>query len=302
MPVKLRLQRHGRKKRPYYHIVAADGRTPRDGRFIERIGWYDPTKQPALIDVNVDKALEWLHNGAQPTNTVRNILSVAGVMYKKHLMRGVRKGALSEAQADDLFEAWKEKRGKKNKVSMKLYEPPKETLTLEPPVVQTTTEEAKPAAKKEAPKKEEAKPAAKKEAPKKEEAKPAAKEEAPKKEEAKPVAKKEAPKKEEAKPAAKEEVKVAAPEVAPVKEEVAAKVEETTEQASEAVAKAEEATEQALENVDQQLDDLLGDDSMGSVVDEIDAILESSALNIDNVVEEATEKLEDELDIDIDGK
>lgn len=267
MPVKLRLQRHGRKKRPYYHIVAADGRTPRDGRFIERIGWYDPTKQPAVVDVNVDKALEWLQNGAQPTNTVRNILSVAGVMYKKHLMRGVRKGALSEVQADDLFEQWKEKRAKKKKVGMALYVPPKETLEEE-----VVAPKPKPVAKK-----EEAKP----------KSKPAAKKEEAK---AKPVAKKEeAPKK------AKEE--------APVKEAVApkAKAEAVVEPESEAVAKAEKATESAIKNADEQLDTLL-DNNVDSVVDEIDAILESSAINIDNVVGEATEKLEDELDVDLDGK
>ena len=238
MPVKLRLQRHGRKKRPYYHIVAADGRTPRDGRFIERIGWYDPTKQPAVVDVDVDKALEWLQNGAQPTNTVRNILSVAGVMYKKHLMRGVHKGALSEVQANDLFEQWKEKRAKKKKVGMALYVPPKETLE------EVVVPKPKPVAKK-----EEAK---------------AKKEEAPKKA------------KEEVKVAAKEEVKVAAKKETPVKEVVTPKAEAVVEPKSEAVAKAEKATEEAIKNADEQLDALL-DNDVDSVVDEIDAILESSA-------------------------
>ncbi len=103
MPVKLRLQRHGRKKRPYYFIVAADSKSPRDGRFIERLGSYDPTTVPAKIVLDGDKALTWLNNGAEPTDTVRAILSYKGVLYKKHLVRGLKKGALTQEQVDDLF-------------------------------------------------------------------------------------------------------------------------------------------------------------------------------------------------------
>ncbi|MBK8444805.1 MAG: 30S ribosomal protein S16 [Sphingobacteriales bacterium] len=103
MPVKLRLQRHGRKRKPFYHIVAADARSPRDGAFIERVGYYNPNTQPATIELDVDAALRWLQNGAQPTDTVQAILSYTGVLYKKHLQRGVSKGALTQEQADANF-------------------------------------------------------------------------------------------------------------------------------------------------------------------------------------------------------
>ncbi len=102
MPVKLRLQRHGRKQRPFYFIVAADSKAPRDGRFIERLGSYDPTTVPATIVLDGDKSLAWLNNGAEPTDTVRAILSYKGVLYKKHLMRGLKKGALTEEQVEQL--------------------------------------------------------------------------------------------------------------------------------------------------------------------------------------------------------
>lgn len=106
MPVKLRLQRHGKKNKPFYHIVAADSRAPRDGKFIEKVGTYNPNTNPATINLNVDDALRWLGNGAQPTDTVRAILSYKGVMYKKHLQRGVVKGAMTQEEADKKFEAW----------------------------------------------------------------------------------------------------------------------------------------------------------------------------------------------------
>ncbi|MBN1820856.1 MAG: 30S ribosomal protein S16 [Prolixibacteraceae bacterium] len=106
MPAKIRLARHGRKRYAYYHIVVADSRAPRDGRFIERIGSYDPNTNPATIDLDFDKALNWLHNGAQPTDTVRAILSYKGVLYKKHLEGGVKKGAFSEDEAEKRFDAW----------------------------------------------------------------------------------------------------------------------------------------------------------------------------------------------------
>ncbi len=106
MPAKIRLQRHGKKGRPYYHIVIADGRAPRDGRFIEKIGTYNPITKPADINLDFDKALDWLNKGAQPTDTVRAILSYKGVLYKNHLLKGVKKGALTEDQAEAKFQAW----------------------------------------------------------------------------------------------------------------------------------------------------------------------------------------------------
>lgn len=106
MPVKIRLQRHGRKGKPFFHIVAADARSPRDGKFIERIGDYNPNTNPATINLDVDKAVQWLHNGAQPTDTARAILSYKGAMYKKHLQGGVAKGAFDQAEADKRFAAW----------------------------------------------------------------------------------------------------------------------------------------------------------------------------------------------------
>ncbi|UKJ07843.1 30S ribosomal protein S16 [Solitalea lacus] len=106
MPAKIRLQRHGKKGNAFYHIVVADSRAPRDGKFIERIGSYNPNTNPATIDLNVDKGVEWLQNGAQPTDTVRAILSYKGVLYKKHLLGGVTKGALTQEQAEAKFTAW----------------------------------------------------------------------------------------------------------------------------------------------------------------------------------------------------
>src|ERR1700745_1015675 len=103
MPVKIRLQRQGKKASAFFHIVIADGRAPRNGKFIEKIGTYNPNTNPATIDLNFDKALTWLNNGAQPTDTCRAILSYKGVMYKKHLQGGITKGALTEEQADAKF-------------------------------------------------------------------------------------------------------------------------------------------------------------------------------------------------------
>lgn len=106
MPVKIRLTRRGRKKSPFYHVVIADSRAPRDGRFIESIGKYNPNTNPATIELDFDKALDWLQKGAQPTDTTRAILSYKGVMMKKHLLEGVKKGALTEEQAEVKFQAW----------------------------------------------------------------------------------------------------------------------------------------------------------------------------------------------------
>ncbi len=107
MPVKIRLQRHGRKGYAYYHIVIADSKAPRDGKFIERIGSYNPNTNPATINLNFDRALYWLTTGAQPTDTTRNILSDEGVLLKKHLLEGVKKGAFDEEEAEKRFNAWK---------------------------------------------------------------------------------------------------------------------------------------------------------------------------------------------------
>ena len=113
MPVKMRLQRRGKKGKPFFHIVIADGRAPRDGKFIEKIGTYDPVSKPATIDINADKAVQWLRNGAQPSDTVRAILSYKGILYKFHLLKGVDKGALTLEQAEVKFEAWKEMKAAK---------------------------------------------------------------------------------------------------------------------------------------------------------------------------------------------
>ena len=113
MATKIRLQRFGKKGKPIYHIVAADSRSKRDGRSIERIGSYDPNISPAKIDINHDRALYWVQVGAVPTDTVRTILSYTGVMMKKHLLDGVKKGAHTEEQAIEKYEAWLEGKAKK---------------------------------------------------------------------------------------------------------------------------------------------------------------------------------------------
>lgn len=106
MPVKIRLSRHGKKGYPFYHIVVADGRAPRDGRYIERLGVYNPNTNPATIEFDFDKALDWLQNGAQPSDTCRTILSKKGVFMKKHLLEGAKKGAFSAEVAEQKFQAW----------------------------------------------------------------------------------------------------------------------------------------------------------------------------------------------------
>lgn len=106
MAVKIRLQRKGKKKKPFYHIVVADARAPRDGKFIERIGMYNPLTVPATIELDREKAYEWLQKGAQPTDTVRAMLRFKGVYYLRHLMRGVQKGALTEEQANQMYKEW----------------------------------------------------------------------------------------------------------------------------------------------------------------------------------------------------
>ncbi|KJD33796.1 30S ribosomal protein S16 [Tamlana nanhaiensis] len=106
MPVKIRLQRHGKKGKPYYWIVAADARAKRDGKYLEKLGAYNPNTNPATVELDVDGAVKWLQNGAQPTDTAKAILSYKGALLKKHLAGGVAKGALTEEQAEEKFNAW----------------------------------------------------------------------------------------------------------------------------------------------------------------------------------------------------
>ncbi|WP_298222046.1 30S ribosomal protein S16 [Flavobacterium sp.] len=108
MSVKIRLQRHGKKGKPFYWVVAADARSKRDGKYLEKIGTYNPNTNPATIDINLESAVQWLHNGAQPTDTARAILSYKGALLKHHLDGGVRKGALTQEQADAKLAAWLE--------------------------------------------------------------------------------------------------------------------------------------------------------------------------------------------------
>ena len=117
MSVKIRLQRHGRKGKPFYWVVAADARSKRDGKSLEKLGIYNPNTNPATIELDIDTTVKWLQNGAQPTDTARAILSYKGAMLKNHLVGGVRKGALTEEQAEEKFQAWIDE--KESKVSDK---------------------------------------------------------------------------------------------------------------------------------------------------------------------------------------
>jgi small subunit ribosomal protein S16 len=136
MATKIRLQRFGKKGKPFYHVVVADARAPRDGKFIERIGSYNPNTNPATIDINFDKALDWVNKGAQPTDTCRAILSYKGVMYKKHLEGGVKKGALTAEQAETKFAEWLDSKegkiaGKKDSLTKSKEEVKKAALVAE---------------------------------------------------------------------------------------------------------------------------------------------------------------------------
>lgn len=150
MPVRIRLQRKGRKKRPFYHIVVADIRAPRDGRFIERLGTYNPMTRPATIEIDRDKAFDWLMKGAQPTDTARAILRFKGIYYKKHLMRGVAKGALTEEEAEAKFQEWVEK--KEEKIAQRRAKWEEEKLEFQtqvsgtPPIIVEEEEEEETAA------------------------------------------------------------------------------------------------------------------------------------------------------------
>jgi small subunit ribosomal protein S16 len=114
MPAKIRLSRHGRTNRPFYHIVVADSRSPRDGKYIEKLGTYDPLQHPAKVDLNFEKALDWVMKGAQPSDTCRSILSDFGVMYKKHLLIGVNKKAFTTEVAEQRFSEWMKKKEEKS--------------------------------------------------------------------------------------------------------------------------------------------------------------------------------------------
>ena len=237
MPTKIRLQRHGRKSYAFFHIVVADSRAPRDGKNIEKLGVYNPNTNPATIELDFDNALTWLENGAQPTDTCRAILSYKGVLYKKHLNGGVKKGAFTQEEADARFEKWM------NEKSAKIQQGAN--------AAQKAQDEAKAAALKaeEAKKEEIAKKVAAKTSPLAEEAEaataegeeaPAAEAEAaPAEEAAAEAPAEEAPAAEEAKEEPKAEAEEAkAEEAAPAEE---AKAEEP---AAEAEAPAEEAKEE----------------------------------------------------------
>ena len=136
MATKIRLQRHGKKGKPFYHVVVADSRAPRDGKFIERVGSYNPNTNPATIVLDFDRALYWLNVGAQPTDTARAILSDKGVLYKKHLQGGLKKGAFDEAQLEEKFAKWLEEKearieGKKNGLAQSKEEAKKAALAAE---------------------------------------------------------------------------------------------------------------------------------------------------------------------------
>ena len=158
MAVKLRIQRHGKKGKPFYWIVAADARSKRDGKFLEKLGSYNPNVNPAIIDLDVDGAVKWLQNGAQPTDTARAILSYKGAMLKNHLAGGVRKGALTEEEAEKKYQAWLDEKAAKvdakkdglakvdAEAKAKAFEAEKAAnearIAAAAPVVEETTEEA----------------------------------------------------------------------------------------------------------------------------------------------------------------
>ena len=160
MPVKIRLQRHGKKGKPFYWIVAADARSKRDGKYLEKLGTYNPNFNPAQIELDIDGTVKWLQNGAQPTDTAKSILSHRGAMLKNHLVGGVRKGALTEEQAETKFQAWLEEKNAKVEAkksdlvkakeaeAVKQFEAEKATnearIAAAAPVVEEVIEEAAP--------------------------------------------------------------------------------------------------------------------------------------------------------------
>jgi len=190
MSTRIRLARHGRKKQAFYHIVVADQKAPRNGRFIEKLGVYNPNTKPATIDLDFDGAVNWLLKGAQPSDTVRAILSYKGVMMKKHLMAGVVKGAFSEEEAEIRFTAWME--DKENKVADEKSGIEQAIMAAEKAALAAekakSDERAIAIALKNTPVTEEAAPVTEEAAPVAEEAAPVAEEAAPVAEEAAPVA------------------------------------------------------------------------------------------------------------------
>ena len=231
MAVKIRLARRGRRKQPYYHIIVADARAPRDGKFIEQIGSYNPMTKPATIELDRDKALDWLLKGAQPTETARAILRFKGVLYKKHLQRGVTKGAMSQEEADKLFGEFVE--AKESKVAARFEQTkqerleflkqvsgsPKKVYVEQAAATEALSDFQETAEAAAAPTAEAEAPAAEAEAPAAEAEVPAAEVEAPAAEAEAPAAEAEAPAAEEV--ATPEEVP-AAEEAPEVKEAVAA--------------------------------------------------------------------------------
>ncbi len=161
MATKIRLQRHGRKGKPFFHIVVADSRAKRDGRFIEKLGTYNPVTNPATIELNVDSAVKWLQTGAQPTDTARALLSYKGAYMKKHLLGGVAKGAFNEEEAEKRFAAWLEAKdakvqAKKDGLVQSAANAKKEALDAEKAVNEARIKAAEEAAKAEEAAQEEA--------------------------------------------------------------------------------------------------------------------------------------------------
>jgi len=146
MPARIRLARHGRRNRPFYHIVVADSRSPRDGRFIEKLGTYDPLQHPPKVDLNFEKALDWIMKGAQPSDTCRSILSKAGVMYKKHLLVGVSKKAFSAEEAERRFAEWMKKKEEKVNSAKEEFLKKQEEKRRQQLEAETKAKEAKAAA------------------------------------------------------------------------------------------------------------------------------------------------------------
>ncbi|NQY66620.1 MAG: 30S ribosomal protein S16 [Flavobacteriales bacterium] len=181
MATKIRLQRHGKKSKPFYYVVVADSRAPRDGKFIERLGSYNPNTYPITVELDVERALHWVKTGAQPTDTCRSILSTEGVLLRNHLDKGVVKGAMTEAEAETKFAAWTTERDKKSEVAKatgskrkknfakKFGEPEPEAVIESPSEEAPVAEKAKEEAPAEAVVEEEVKEEAPVEAPTKEE-------------------------------------------------------------------------------------------------------------------------------------
>ena len=149
MPVKIRLQRHGKKGKPFYWVVAADTRAKRDGKYLEKLGIYNPNTNPATIELDVDSSVKWLQNGAQPTETAKRLLSYKGALLKNHLAGGVRKGALTEEQAEEKFNAWVEEKAsqveaKKDGLTKAQQEARKEALAAEKAVNEARIAAAQP--------------------------------------------------------------------------------------------------------------------------------------------------------------